>query len=526
METTCLRHTELPHTSRLFQDLIYHFDLVKDWYSYAPGSLESYQKAAREVQLAPEMRAAIVDALREQNGDTPELQRLAQPETVAIVTGQQVGLFGGPAYTIYKALSAVKLAQELSAHGTPAVAVFWLATEDHDFAEVDHFWTYNHAHEPVKLSVERADEGQQPVGQVPLRDYPTDELRRQFAGMPYAEDVLEQVEEAYRPGVPLGQAFHALLASLLKPYGLLFMDPLRPAIRKLAAPLLRKAVEQAPELQKLLLERNQQLVDRGYHAQVHVEADTSLVFLLEAQRRTALKYRDGQFAARDRQYAPDELMERAEALSPNALLRPVVQDSMLPTAAYIGGPAELAYMAQSQVLYQKLLGRMPVMAPRSGYTLIAPRVAKLLARYGVTIHDFFGGEEALRERMAAKLVPGALSEQFDESRKVVEESLAKLRQELMGFDPTLAAALDRSAAKVQFQLEKAQRKIARETMRRTDRADGDASYLAHMLYPHKALQERVYGILPFLAEHGLGLIEQIAENVHLECPDHILLPTQ
>jgi len=525
MDTTCLRHTQLPHTSRLFQDILYHFDSVKQWYAYPPGRIESYEAAARDVQLAPEKRTALVAALRGQNGDSPNLDLLAQPKTVAIVTGQQVGLFGGPAYSVYKALTAVRIARELTARGTPAVPVFWLATEDHDFAEVDHLWSYNGSHRPVKLTVERADEGQQPVGQVPLQSYPLEELDREFTDLPFAEEALEMVSRAYQPGVKLGDAFRSLFQQLLKQYDLLYLDPLDPAIRQLAAPLLRQAVEQAPALQAKLLARNKELTDHGYHAQVHLEPETSLVFLLEQDRRTPLKWKNGQYVAgRDRSYSPQELMDRASELSPNAILRPVVQDSMLPTEAYVGGPAELAYMAQSEVLYQTLLGRMPVMTSRSGFTLISPRAEKLLARYRLTLPDFFPGEAALRDRMAVTLTPESLQSQFQHTRTTVNDSLSQLRAELLRFDPTLAAALDRSTAKVQYQLQKAEHKIARETMRRTDRAAADAQYLADVLYPHKTLQERLYGLLPFLAEFGVGIVEEIYANVHLDCPDHILLP--
>ena len=161
----------------------------------------------------------------------------------------------------------------------------------------------------------------------------------------------------------------------------------------------------ARDLHAKLLERNRELEAAGYHAQVHVEAKTSLVFLLEGERRITLRRQNGDYASKDRHYSAAELMDLAEQLSPNALLRPVVQDYMLPTVAYVGGPAELAYMAQSQVLYEDLLQRMPVMLARGGFTLLDARTAKLMEQYGLTLPDLFHGEDGVRELIAQQ--PGS-----------------------------------------------------------------------------------------------------------------------
>src|SRR5438093_3214195 len=167
MECTCVRHTELPHATKLFTDLTYHFDRVRAFYSYSPHDPESYAAAARQVHVSPERRAVLVSVLRQQNGPGASLDLLARPDTVAVVTGQQVGLFSGPAYTVYKALTAARLARELTARGIPAVPIFWLATEDHDFAEVNHAWVFDPSRTPVQVRVDgRVDSNgrQRPVG--------------------------------------------------------------------------------------------------------------------------------------------------------------------------------------------------------------------------------------------------------------------------------------------------------------------------------------------------------------------------
>ncbi|HYO80424.1 MAG TPA: bacillithiol biosynthesis cysteine-adding enzyme BshC [Bryobacteraceae bacterium] len=504
MEPACLRHTELPHTSRLFSDFLYQYHRVERFYTAPPST--GYPE---------DRRPALIEALRLQNTNESALERLAHPGAVAVVTGQQVGLFGGPAYTIYKALTAARLAADLTAHGRPAVPVFWLATEDHDWPEVNHCHVYGGAHRPSRLDVSGTPGTAQPVGGVVPEGWPVDELRQLLQELPFGADVAAIVADAYAPGRSMGDAFRSLLESLLKPWGFLFLDPLQPAIRRLAAPMMREAVAIGPDLNQLLLARNRELENAGYHTQVHVDARTSLFFLFEKGRRVPL---------REVRYSSEELAARAQDLSPNALLRPVLQDFMLPTAAYIGGPAELAYFAQSQVLYERLLGHMPRVVSRNGFTLIDARSAKLLERYGLRLQDFFHGEHPLRERVAARLVPEGLDAQFDAATATVRTTLDGLRKSLASFDPTLESAMKKGQLKMMHQLTRMQEKTARAAMARDERAGADASYLYSTLYPQKHLQERYYSILPFLAQHGPDLLDRLYETVHMDCPDHVLMP--
>ncbi|HEY1494492.1 MAG TPA: bacillithiol biosynthesis cysteine-adding enzyme BshC [Candidatus Solibacter sp.] len=519
MHCTCVRQSDLPNTTRLFADVLYHPDKTVPFYQYPFRNLEAYQSAAAAIDFPPERRAALIAALRVQNPESPALARLAQPGTVAVVTGQQVGLFSGPSYTIYKVLHAVKLAKWLSDNGTPAVPLFWLATEDHDFAEVNHVWVFDSEHRPRKLEMRRPA-SEQPVGNVALAAPPVRELRAALHGLPFGEEVADLVEETYRDGSTMGKSFAELLHRLLAQFDIPQVDPMLPAFRELAAPALRSAVEATPELIPLLLQRNRELGEAGYHAQVHVEDHTSLVFLLENGKRLNLRRAGSDYVHNSRRFTAAELMDRAASLSPNAILRPVIQDSMLPTVAYIGGPAEIAYFAQSQVLYRTLLGRMPVALPRTGYTILDTRSAKLLDRYGLEITDFFHGETALKERLASRLVPPRLADTVRATTATVEGAVGRLRDELAAFDPTLAKALDRSAHKINYQIEKMERKTARETMRRDARAAADATSLCGLIYPERHLQERLYSILPFLAKHGLDLPSHIYDSIELECTDH------
>ena len=522
MHCSCIRQTALPNTSRLMVDVLYHPDRTAAFYGHPLRDLAAYQDAAAEIDFPKEQRAALIAALRVQNAAGDSLERLAQPGTVAVMTGQQVGLFSGPAYTIYKALHAVRLAEWLTANGVSAVPVFWLATEDHDFAEVNHAWVFNENYQPIKLEMRRATSAQ-PVGEVELAAPPVGQLREALRGLPYADEVAGVVEEAYRPGQTMGAAFSALLRKLFARFGILYVDPMLPEFRQLAAPTLRKAVQAAPELTARVMERNRELSGAGYHAQVHVEEQTSFFFLLENGKRLTLRRSGSEFTAGGRRFSAEELAGRAAELSPNALLRPVVQDGMLPTVAYIGGPAEIAYLAQSEAIYDELLGRMPVAVPRAGFTILDERSARQMERYRLSLPDFFHGENALRERIAQVLTPPALAGAVKEATGTVESAIARMRVELEHFDPTLAKALGNSERKIRHQLSRIESKAGREAMRRDERAESTAASLWGLIYPERHLQERLYSILPLLAMHGLELIDHLYASIELECADHRLM---
>lgn len=511
MESFCIQHTDLPGTSRLFGDLLYNFGRVRNFYRHNPWEAQAYRTAAAEIQYPDARRAAMTQALAAQNPPGELLTRFAQPGTVAVITGQQVGLFGGPAYTIYKALTAAKLAADLTARGVPAVPVFWMATEDHDFAEVNHTWVFNGDGQPARVAVDIAANGQQPAGTYTIQEPPLGALRAALGRFEHTEAVLAAVHAAYPAGVTMGEGFRALLRTVLQPVGMLTLDPLAADIRAIGAPLLAEAAQAAPELKAALLTRGSELNAASYHTQVLVDEKTSLFFRLENNQRVTLRLKDSECV---------QLADRAHAISPNALLRPVWQDFMLPTVAYVGGPGELAYFAQSAVLYERLLRRMPVVLPRACFTLRDSRTVKLMQRFGLELPDVMVRGDELNQRIARQLVPAGLAGEFEKTAARTGEELDRLGAQLSAFDPTLAAAMAKSRAKVVYQVEKLRRKTERETLRRDTRASADAAYLRGMLYPEGHLQERLHSILPFLAQHGMDLVDRLYAQVKPDCPDH------
>ncbi len=197
-----------------------------------------------------------------------------------------------------------------------------------------------------------------------------------------------------------------------------------------------------------------------------------------------------------------------------------MQDYLLPTAAYIGGPAELAYLAQSQVLYGKLLGRQPASFPRAFFTLVDERSHKHMVRYGLNPTDLFAGEQSLHDTIARKLVPPQLRARLDSTQAAFTSSLDALKNDLDRFDVSLASALGTSRRKIEFQMSKIARKTATQIMARDEKAIRDARSLNGLAFPEKHLQERLYSIVPFIAKFGPGVVDELYSAVRIECPDH------
>jgi len=523
METHCLRQDQIPGASRLILDYLYRFPNLASFYAHAPYDPASYPAAVQQIQYPAERRKTVADALAMQNPQSPLIEKFRRPDTVVVATGQQVGYLGGPAYTVYKALTAIRVAAELDAQGIPAVPLFWLASEDHDLAEVNHAWFYGADRQPQRYQAEENASTQSPVGGRVAPALRGEEFASLLGGLPFDREVIELATAAYDGTRSYTEAFQMLVQRILAPRDILFLDPLRTEIRQAAAPLLAEAVQRFPELVAAVQDRTDELLKAGYHAQVHLEAENSFFFLLEGGQRLALKARQGDFIAGKRSLTPDELAQRAHQISPNALLRPVLQDYLLPTACLVGGPAEIAYLAQNGPIYEALLQRKPVFLPRSGFTLFDERAARSMDRYQLSVCDFFVPEAAFVERIGRTRIPSSLLQNMKGTSSQAQRLLEELRCELLAFDPTLAKASERSRQRVAYQFEKLERKASREVVRREEQVRVDSAYLRGLVYPEKHLQERLYSILPFLATHGAGVVDTIADHVSGFCPDHCVL---
>jgi bacillithiol synthase len=524
MESHCIPYREIPHTARLFSTFLEDFSRVSSYYAHPPIAA-GIDAAAREVKLDSGARRSLVEILREHNqrfapvgkldsATALNLERLAAG-AVAVVTGQQVGLFSGPAYTFYKALSAIRCAEETTRRGIDAVPVFWLATEDHDLAEVNHtFWNSRNGLVRHELPASEKDAGRR-VGEIVLGDAidPLVATAAETLAGPFAEEVARALRESYTAGETYGSAFGKLMVRLFAGRGLIFLDQLDARLHRLSVPHFRAVIRNADQLREALLSRSKELESAGFHSQVKVTHETTLLFWSLSGRREPVRKKNGGFVVADTEISADQLREaidrQPEAFSPSALLRPVIQDSLLPTAAYIGGPAEVAYMAQARVVYQACGVSFPAVLPRASFTIIEQPIARFLAQYGLDIRDLFAGPQQLRAKMEQKSLPAALSTQFSETETSLRVMLKAYEEPLNRLDSTLIEALHSSERKMLHQIEQLKGKVARAENFRSGILDRHEHILLDSLYPSGGLQERTLCALPLLAALGPEFLDTL-----------------
>jgi bacillithiol synthase len=519
----------LPHQPKLFLRFLDDFPSVSKFYAHPP-TFESVKDNTRTLDFPPERRKEMVAALRDINGvlgagdaTRRNLDGL-ENGAVAVVSGQQVGLFGGPAYAFYKALSAIRIAQELSDAGVAAVPVFWMATEDHDLDEVRHVsWFQSGKLTRFELPVEGAPG--RPVGQV--------KLGSQVAGLARSASelltgagvgsVAKFLLESYAPEETYGSAFGKLFARVFAEYGLILLDPLDARLHRAAAPIYRKALMDRDELSLKLLERGQQLEASGVDPQVKVTPESTLLFHMKDGLRQPIAFvpgngdgvDGGKFKSGDCLWTRDEILRLAETtpetLSPNALLRPVVQDYLLPTVAFSAGSAEISYLAQSEVVYQQLLVRMPVVLPRADFTVLDAKADKLLQKYRLCIENIWAGSQELRKQMESVSLPKQLAEDFNKKKALIETTLTELGADIQKLDATLAGAVATTREKMSFQLDKLREKTGRALDERAGLIAEHVEFLENLLYPGKVLQSRELSFLPFLSQMGIEGLRELKD---------------
>ncbi len=537
MKSQCLPFSRIPHTTPLFIDFLAYSPNVRPFYPHSPHFSELLKAEASAVQYDDSRRERVSAILERQNKSwdassqtVANLERLRRG-AAAIVTGQQVGLFGGPMFAIYKALTAVKLAEEATAAGIDAVAVFWLATYDHDLAEVNHISMPGPDGLLRKLTTSSHSIPGAPVSDVRLGDeiLPVVEEAVSLLGDSEASQILH---ECYRPGESLGTAFARFYARLFAAWGVILLDASDPDLHRVAEPIYRAAVERASEIDGALLARGRDLEAARYHQQVKVTSSSVLLFTLQNGARTPIqRHSNGGVSefviaseAATQKLSSKELLERISAtpehFSPNVLLRPVVQDYLLPTLAYTGGAAETAYFAQAGAVYEKVLGRVTPIVPRFSATLVEPKVQRWLRQYGITAPDTFQGPDLFRQMLAARTLPPDLQAAFERASKSVEESFSGLHEALAKLDPTLVEASQTGASKVRYQLDRLRERAMAAELRRSEVVNRHAESLVQALYPEGALQERGIAGVYYVARHGTELVKNLHDSMRTDCLDH------
>ena len=534
MKSECLPFTQIPHTTPLFSDFLYRHSKVQSFYPRSAHITEWLRDEASRIQYPPERREKIAAVLERQNqawGASPEtLQNIARLRSgaVALVTGQQVGLFGGPMFCLYKALTAIKFAKVATEDGVDCVPIFWLATEDHDLAEVNQVSIPGPDGTLQKLSLPIQAQLDAPVGTLTFGSE-VQALLEQLAVQLGETEILTILRDTYRPGEDFGSAFARLFASLFAEWGVIVLDSRDPELHRIAEPVYRAAIQNNTEIVESLQARGRELESAGYHQQVKVTPSSTLLFAIQNGARIPIHRRpnDGGFSIGDESISFEDLSHRIESspehFSANVLLRPVIQDFLLPTLAYAGGSAEVAYFAQAAVVYEKLLGRVTPIIPRFSATVVEPKPRALLDRYGLALTDVFRGPEQLREELASRTLPQELQSAFDRAEASIRKSMEDVRRSLERLDKTLVDSADNAASKIDHQLESLRARAARAELRQVEVLGRHASLLSNVLYPDNVLQEREYSGITFLARYGKDLLQGLYSSVQPECLDHQII---
>jgi bacillithiol synthase len=540
MTQATIRFSEIPKTTRLFHDFLYDFPRVEQFYEAGGRDVKSLAAHAARVTAQKFERDAVADVLEEQNREAgageatfANVARLRDADSVVVIGGQQAGLFTGPLFTVYKALTAIKLAAKLNEQGVKAVPMFWIASEDHDFAEVNHCRVVNREGQLVTITYTGCTpkEGK-PVGAVTLREEVNGCVDELLAALPESEFVARlaaDLRETYRAGANFAGAFGKLMMRLLGHYGVVLINPLDDRLKQLAGAIYSQAMSRAPEFAAALVAESEALEAAGYHAQVYTSRESVPLFMLDGGRRTALTQHDGVLTLKgtDHRFKADDLLDTVNrcpaCFSPNVTLRPIVQDFLLPTVAYIGGPAEIAYFAQLRAGY-RLLGRIePVVLPRASLTLVEKRHAKTLGKHGLGFTDLFEGLPEVMAKVVERSLDAGTAAVFEETERVFETQLEKLRASLTAVDPTLSEALKGGREKVMYQLHNLRTRFINNRAKRDEAMRSQIERAFAVLYPNKGLQEREVNVSYFLARYGYELLDRLYEEVDVESREHRLV---
>jgi bacillithiol biosynthesis cysteine-adding enzyme BshC len=460
---------------------------------------------------------------------------LKRDDTVAVLTGQQAGLLTGPLYTIYKALSAIKMADCLRERGQNAVAVFWVATEDHDFEEISKAHLLDNSGEPISIGLaeDKELEGNS-VGAISIPDAFATELKHLVNSLPdseFKDKVAERLKNSWKPGAKIGKAFCLHLQSLFKSYGLIVVDPLDLRLKELAAPIYAEAVRRSDETVDALVARSSELKSDGFEPQVLVTPDYFPLFYHtdDGVRHSVRRKRDGKHAVTDTkiEFSTDELLrialEEPARFSPGVMLRPVVQDYLFPTICYFGGGAEISYFAQNSEVYRILERPTTTIFHRQSYTVIEAKHARTLEKYDLELTDLFSGFESVLPGIVERFVNPSTSRLFADAEEDINLELNRLDQEISKIDPTLSENLAKRRRKILHHITAVRNKFHRVQIERDEVVNRQLRSLFASLLPGGQLQERTLNVETFASRYGLYFIDWIYDSIDLDERGHRLL---
>jgi len=524
-----------PWIRRLAADYAFDFRSVAPFFSGDPSDRGAWADAIARTQAHERRRDAIaqVIAAQQERRVAPPAARdagrlLADARTVAIVTGQQAGLFGGQLFTMLKALTALKLAEQVSRdHGIPAVAIFWIDAEDHDWEEVRSCAVFDDELAPRTISLPaRPGAEPSPVATVRLDTTIGDalaELERVLPDHGFRATLLAGLRRAYVPGVGMADAFGRWLEDVLGARGLVVYDSSDAASKPLVSQVFARELSMPGQTARLAALAGSDLTARGYHAQVHAQDDSLALFHLDGGRR-AIRQQDGRFVVGDQQFAASALVEQATAqpggFSPNVLLRPVVQDTIFPTICYVAGPNELAYLGQLRGVYEHFGVPMPLFYPRASATLLDSAAVRFLTKYKLPLEALQAQDEAALNELLKAQIPEVVEDSFGEAAQTIASQMDRLVQTIPALDPTLEGAARSTLERMQRDLQTLHAKMIQAAKRRDETLRRQFMHARALAFPGGHAQERTIGFVSFLNQYGPALVDRLDEELPLDLGHH------
>ena len=513
--------------------------LIADYYAGAPElspffagypwSADAFARRAEQVRRGydADRRAALLSTIQPTTpAAAAKLERIARGDGFVVTTGQQAGLFGGPLYTTYKILTAVRLAQTLeSILQTPVAPLFWVPADDHDWAEIDHVWVMDPRNTLVRVQLASDDDTPRSMSHRRVGAGIHDALEQLSGALPqndFAAEHLNLLRECYRPDVTVAEAYRQLIARTYQDFDLLITSSATPELKRIAVPILSAELEHAEDHARRLRAQTDRLMAAGYHEQVAIAEDASNVMYEDENGRERLVRDDGGWLLRrtKRSFSHDELMSalqsEPERFSANVLLRPVVESYAFPTLAYVGGPAELSYFAQTGCLFAAHDVAMPLVFPRASADLVEAKVRKVLDKFGLAPADLRRPFHEIASQLARDELPDAVRAALHGLREGVTAGYAALVDAALPIDATLRGPLESARNMSHKHVEDAERKILSHLKKHNEIGLEQLRKAAVNLYPEGEPQERVLGTVTYLAKYGPAVLQGIASAIELQ----------
>jgi bacillithiol synthase len=524
-----------PWIRPLAGDYANDFSKVRALYAGDPTDSAAWRDAVARARNFKRAHQAIADVLGAQQArrNAPAEARsaaakLADRRTVAVVTGQQAGAFGGPMYTLLKAITAIQLARKAAReHDTEVVAIFWIDAEDHDWNEIASCTVLDATSQPRTITLPPPDRaGEMPVAALKLDarvEQSLSELSAAVPGTEFTEWVIGSLRGAYRPGAGIAEAFALWLESLLGPHGLVVFESSDPAAKPLAADVFTRELRSPGTAAALAAAAGEALNALGHAPQVELQRDSLSLFYIDGAR-LPIRRQDDAFQIGTSTHDGKALAAEAERdparFSPNVLLRPIVQDTLFPTICYVAGPSELAYLGQLGGVYREFGVPMPLIHPRASATLIDSAAARFLSRYKVPLEALHVRDESVLNRLLESQLPESVEHALREAEDSVQRSIKRVAEVMPALDPTLVGAAKTTLGKMQHDLQALRAKVIHAAKRKNETLRRQFSGAKSQVFPGGTPQERTIAAVCFLNLYGPVLVDRLLEDLPLDLGQH------